>query len=149
MDINMNIDIDMDIDIGIDINMGINRKEDMDYLITTKSINKIVNKKFKLNKSLTDKTENQTNEYNNILLYLFLQKLYNYEPGIVRLIGLFHDYNYQYLSIFPYLYEKPVKLTRCMGDYYINNGDIDSCICSSCDPDGFNLLKPYRICHRL
>ena len=130
------------------ITIDINDEEDKDYLINTQLINKNINKKHTT--SLTKQTKNKSNKYNNILLYLFLQKMYNYEPGIVRLIGLFNDYNYQYITIFPYLYEKPIKLARCMGDYYINNNsDCDNCICSNCDPDGFNLLKPYRISHRL
>ena len=129
--------------------MSINGNEDRNYLINTESINDIINKKFNLcSTEIKEKTKNNS-KYYNILLYLFLQKIYNYEPGIVRLIGSFHDYNYQYLTMSPYLNEKPVKLGRWMGDYYINNEDVDSCICSSCDPDGYNLLKPYRICHRL
>lgn len=131
------------------INMSIHRKEARDYLINTLSINDIINKKFNL--CLTKKKEKtkKNSKYYNIMLYLFLEKLYNYEPGIVRLIGLFHDYNYQYLTMSIYSNERPIKLGRCMGDYYINNDDVDSCICSSCDPNGFNLLKPYRIYHRL
>ena len=114
------------------------------YLINSLTINNIISKKF----NLTDKMKKK-GKYNNILIYLFLQKIYNYEPGIVRLIGFFHDHNYKYLIMHSYSNERPIKLGRCMGDYYINNNDIDNCICSNCDPDGYNLLKPYRICHRL
>ena len=120
--------------------------ENKDYLINTQSINKIINNKFDLDSKNTEKIKNK---YSNIILFLFIRKLYNYEPGIVRLIGLFHDYNYQYLIIYSYSNERPIKLGRCMGDYYINNNNVDSCICSSCDPDSYNLLKPYRISHRL
>jgi hypothetical protein len=103
------------------------------------------------NKIVTEDNIKEHKSYSNfnILLYYFLKKLYNYEPGIVRLIGTFHDYNYQYLTLSSYLIEKPLKLGRCMGNYYINNDDIYNCVCSNCDPDGFNLLKPYRISHRL
>ena len=122
-----------------------NKTNKEDYLINYLTIHNIIGKKFNL--SLIKKTNN--NKFHNILIYLFLQKLYKYEPGIVRLIGLFHDYNYQYLTISIYPNERPIRLGRCMGDYYIDNNDVDSCICSNCDPDGYNLLKPYRICHRL
>ena len=128
------------------IENNIYNTENKDYLINSKSINNIIKKKFKL--TLKEK-ENRNSRKWNVLLYLFLKKIYNYEPGIVRLIGLFHDYNYQYLTNMMYFNERPSKMGRCMGDYYINNDDTDNCICSNCDPDGFNLLKPYRICHRL
>ena len=120
-------------------------KYDKNYLIDTLSIHDIISKK--INLSVKEKEE-KNSKYHSVLLYLFLQKIYNYEPGIVRLIGFFHDYNYQYLTMSAYLNERPSKLGRCMGDYYINNNP-EYCICSTCDPDGYYLLKPYRICYRL
>jgi len=114
-------------------------------LINTLSIYDIISKQIKL--SVQEKEEKNKIQH-SVLLYLFLQKLFDYEPGIVRLIGFFHDYNYRYLTTLSYINERPLKLDKCMGDYYINNNP-DYCICSNCDPDGYNLLQPYRICHRL
>ena len=72
----------------------------------------LINNKFKI--------ANKYNKYDLIELFLFIKKIWDYEPNIVFIINQFHNVNYSYIVDF---YEvnirKPIRMNACC--YYDDN----------------------------
>jgi hypothetical protein len=145
------------------------------FNFSNQSLHDLVLKKFKIdnapkhknlqidsssNKNTTVILNNLKMNNNLVLLSLFLNKIYNYEPSLLLLIAEFHDSYYIYLfehsniehNIIKYINpRKPIKSGNCMGDMYnntpnnSNTSNNNICICTQCDPYGYYLLKDYRI----
>lgn len=115
------------------------------------SINRLLDIKFnKLYKTNYNAFSKPYNNYQLIKLSLFIKKIYNYEPGLVILIGYIHDINYQSIITIPKDIRRPLRRNACIGlinEYKFDNGFY--CICNSCDPFGTYLLRPYRISKQL
>ena len=136
----------------------------MDYYFdNTLPINIILENKFKKTLNLSKKNttkeiikkekypyHKQFRKYQLTRLALFINKIFNYEPELVRLIGFIHDKNYESIVPLPLNDRRPLRRNACIGlmdeftfgrDYY--------CVCNSCDPYGCYMLKPYRIGDKL
>lgn len=149
----------------------------MDYYFDNRlPIEYLINNKFKLNQenivipSIKTKSNTKTiikkntkkkyqyhkqfRKYQLIRLTLFLNKIFNYEPELIRIIGFIHDNNYESIVPIPnnnILNERrPIRRNACIGfiEPIIETQDF-YCICSSCDPYGYYMLQPYRIGDKL
>lgn len=128
-------------------------------------IDKLINNKFKLSYKY--------NKYDIIKLFLFIRKIWNYEPHLLIIISQIHNYNYSnIIDFYKVDIRKPIRMNDCCyydyefqnkkQKYIINIGNTDEtedeseqeddnefqlsiCSCVNCDLYGYYLLKPYRI----